>query len=119
VHHAVHHAGSARRATWLLHRAPGGAVQGHNLYSWYLIPCALRPGVTATSERRGNGLPDLLSTASGFGGQLLLRSDDGYALVMAASSDRKFAAVGQVPGTWAWVHVRLPRQQRCMVSLQQ
>jgi anti-sigma regulatory factor (Ser/Thr protein kinase) len=83
------------------------------------LRAALRPGVTGTSERRGNGLPDLLSTASGFGGQLLLRSDDGYAQVMAASSDRKFAAAGQVPGTWAWVHVRLPHQQRRMVSLQQ
>jgi hypothetical protein len=83
------------------------------------LGAALRPGVTGTSERRGNGLPDLLSTASGFGGQLLLRSDDGYAQVMASSSDRKFAAAGQVPGTWAWVHVRLPHQQCRMVSLQQ
>lgn len=74
------------------------------------LGAALRPGVTGTSERRGNGLPDLLSTASGFGGQLLLRSDDGFTQVMAASSDRKFAAAGKVPGTWAWVHVRLPHQ---------
>jgi hypothetical protein len=90
-----------------------------NLTAAEALGAALRPGVTGTSERRGNGLPDLLSTASGFGGQLLLRSDDGYAQVMAASSDRKFAPAGQVPGTWAWVHVRLPHQQRCMVSLQQ
>jgi hypothetical protein len=75
--------------------------------------------VTGTSERRGNGLPDLLSTASGFGGMLLLRSDDGYAQVKAASTDRLFTAAGHVPGTWAWVHVRLPRGQRRMVSLQQ
>jgi hypothetical protein len=90
-----------------------------NLSTTAALRAALRPGVTGTSERRGNGLPDLLSTASGFGGQLLLRSDDGYAQVMAASSDRKFAAADQVPGTWAWVHVRLPRRQCCMVSLQQ
>jgi hypothetical protein len=90
-----------------------------NLTATKALRAALRPGVTGTSERRGNGLPDLLSTASGFGGQLLLRSDDGYAQVTAASSDQTFAAAGQVSGTWAWVHVRLPRQQRHMVSLQQ
>lgn len=90
-----------------------------NLTATEALRAALQPGVTGTSEQRGNGLPDLLSTASGFGGQLLLRSDDGYAQVMATSTDRKFAAAGQVPGTWAWVHVRLPRRQRRMVSLQQ
>jgi len=90
-----------------------------NLSAAEALGAALRPGVTGTSERRGNGLPDLLGTASGFGGQLLLRSDDGYAQVLAASSDRKFAPAGQVPGTWAWVHVRLPLQQRRMVSLPQ
>jgi hypothetical protein len=83
------------------------------------LSAALRPGVTGTSERRGNGLPDLLSTASGFGGMLLLRSDDGYAQVKAASTDRQFSTAGHVPGTWAWVHVQLPRGQRRMVSLQQ
>ena len=56
------------------------------------LRAALQPGVTGTSERRGNGLPDLLSTASGFGGQPLLRSGDGYAQVMAASPDRQFSA---------------------------
>lgn len=80
-----------------------------NLTAAQALNAALQPGVTGTSERRGNGLPDLLSTASGFGGQLLLRSDDGYAQVIAASSDRQFAAAAPVPGTWAWVHVRLPR----------
>jgi anti-sigma regulatory factor (Ser/Thr protein kinase) len=90
-----------------------------NLTATRALRAALRPGVSGTSERRGNGLPDLLSTASGFGGQLLLRSDDGYAQIMATSSDRKFAAAGNVPGTWAWVHVRLPHRQRVMVSLQQ
>jgi anti-sigma regulatory factor (Ser/Thr protein kinase) len=80
-----------------------------NLTAAQALRAALRPGVTGTSERRGNGLPDLLSTASGFGGQLLLRSDDGYAQVMAACSDRQFATATHVPGTWAWVHVRLPR----------
>jgi hypothetical protein len=83
------------------------------------LQAALKPGVTGTSEQRGNGLPDLLNTASSFGGQLILRSGDGYAQVMAASSDRQFATGDQVPGTWAWVHVRLPRGQRPMVSLQQ
>jgi hypothetical protein len=80
-----------------------------NLTAAQALNAALEPGVTGTSERRGNGLPDLLTTASGFGGQLLLRSDDGYAQVMAASSDRQFAEAADVPGTWAWVHVRLPR----------
>ena len=81
------------------------------------LRAALQPGVTGTSERRGNGLPDLLSTASGFGGQLLLRSGDGYAQVMAASPDRQFSAAGHVPSTWA--HVRLPRPQDRVISLQQ
>jgi hypothetical protein len=90
-----------------------------NLTAAQALSAALQPGVTGTSERRGNGLPDLLSTASGFGGQLLLRSDDGYAQVMAASSDRQFATAAHVPGTWAWVHVRLPRGQCRMISLQQ
>jgi hypothetical protein len=80
-----------------------------NLTAAQALNAALQPGVTGTSERRGNGLPDLLSTASGFGGQLLLRSDDGYARVTAASSERQLAAAAQVQGTWAWVHVRLPR----------
>lgn len=83
------------------------------------LSAALRPGVTGTSERRGNGLPDLLRTASGFGGQLLLRSDTGYAQVNTASPDRRFSAAGHVRGTWAWVHVQLPREQRGMVSLHQ
>jgi hypothetical protein len=90
-----------------------------NLTAAQALSAALQPGVTGTSERRGNGLPDLLSIASGFGGQLLLRSDDGYAQVMAASSDRQFAAAANVPGTWAWVRIRLPRGQCRMVSLQQ
>lgn len=80
-----------------------------NLSAPRALHAALQPGVTGTSEKRGNGLPDLLSTASGFGGQLLLRSDDGYAQVMAASPDRQFTTADHVPGTWAWVHVRLPR----------
>jgi anti-sigma regulatory factor (Ser/Thr protein kinase) len=79
-----------------------------NLTATQALRAALQPGVTGTSEKRGNGLPDLLSIASDFGGQLLLRSDDGYALVLAASPDRQFTAADQVPGTWAWVHVRLP-----------
>ena len=83
------------------------------------LSAALRPGVTGTSERRGNGLPDLLSIASGFGGQLLLRSDDGYAQVKAAVPDRQTTEACHVPGTWAWVHLCLPRGQRRMVSLQQ
>jgi hypothetical protein len=83
------------------------------------LSAALQPGVTGTSELRGNGLPDLLRTAGGFGGQLLLRSGDGYAQVMATSCDRQFAAAAHVPGTWAWVHVWLPRRGRRMVSLQQ
>jgi hypothetical protein len=83
------------------------------------ISAALRPGVTGTSEQRGNGLPDLLNTASGFGGQLLLRSDDGFAEIRAAPAGRQFSTAGQVTGTWAWVHVRLPRGHRRMVSLQQ
>jgi anti-sigma regulatory factor (Ser/Thr protein kinase) len=90
-----------------------------NLTTMQALRAALQPGVTGTSERRGNGLPDLLSTASGFGGQLLLRSDDGYARVMAASPDRQFSAADHVPGTWAWAHVRLPRPQDRVISLQQ
>jgi hypothetical protein len=93
--------------------------QFRNLTATEALRAALRPGVTGTPERRGNGLPDLLSTASGFGGQLLLRSDSGYAQVMAASSERKVTVAGLVPGTWAWVHVRLPRRQLSVVSLQQ
>lgn len=80
-----------------------------NLTAAQALRAALQPGVTGTSEKRGNGLPDLLSTACGFGGQLLLRSDDGYAQVTADSPGRQFSAAAQVPGTWAWVHVRLPR----------
>lgn len=83
------------------------------------IGAAIRPGVTGTSERRGNGLPDLLNIACGFGGQLLLRSDDGYAEITAAPASRQFLTAGQVTGTWAWVRVRLPREHRRMVSLHQ
>jgi hypothetical protein len=90
-----------------------------NLTATQALRAALQPGVTGTSEKRGNGLPDLLSTACGFGGELLLRSDDGYAQVAAASPDRQFTVAAQVPGTWAWVHVRLPRSQSRMISLQQ
>jgi hypothetical protein len=90
-----------------------------NLTAAEALRAALRPGVTGTSESRGNGLPDLLSTASGFGGQLLLRSDTGHALVTAASAKSKLTKAGYVAGTWAWVHVRLPQHQSCMVSLQQ
>jgi anti-sigma regulatory factor (Ser/Thr protein kinase) len=73
------------------------------------LQAALKPGVTGTPEMRGNGLPDLLGTASGLGGQLLLRSDDGYALVTADSPERQVTTADHIPGTWAWVHVRLPR----------
>ena len=90
-----------------------------NLTATQALQAALQPGATGTSEKRGNGLPDLLSTASGFGGQLLLRSGDGYAQVMAALPDRQFTTTDHVPGTWAWVHVRLPRPQHGMISLQQ
>jgi len=50
---------------------------------------------------------------------LLLRSDDGYAQVMATSQGGQFAGAGQVPGTWAWVHVRLTHSPHRMLSLQQ
>lgn len=90
-----------------------------NLTAAQALRAALQPGVTGTSEKRGNGLPDLLTTACGFGGQLLLRSEHGYAQVMAASPDRQFTDAARVPGTWAWVHARLPRSQRSMISLQQ
>lgn len=90
-----------------------------NLTAAQALCAALLPGVTGTSEKRGNGLPDLLSTASGFGGHLLLRSGDGFAQVMTASPGREFTAAAHVPGTWASVHVRLPRPQHRMISLQQ
>jgi len=90
-----------------------------NLTAAQALRAALLPGVTGTSEKRGNGLPDLLRTASGFGGHLLLRSGDGYAQVMTASPGQEFTAAGHVPGTWAWVHVRLPRPQHRVISLQQ
>jgi hypothetical protein len=90
-----------------------------NLSAAQALRAALQPGVSGTSETRGNGLPDLLTTASGFGGQLLLRSDDGYAQVMAASPDRQFTTAAPILGTWAWVHVRLPHSQPRMISLQQ
>jgi hypothetical protein len=83
------------------------------------LEAALRPGVSGTSENRGNGLPDLLNIASNLGGELILRSGDGRARVVAASSHRQFAEADRVPGTWAWVHARLPREQRRMVSLKQ
>jgi anti-sigma regulatory factor (Ser/Thr protein kinase) len=73
------------------------------------LEAALKAGVSGTPESRGNGLPDLLELTSDYGGQMLLRSDDGHALVTTTNTRRYVLAGTPVPGTWAWVRIGLPR----------
>lgn len=76
------------------------------------LACAIQPGVTGTSELRGNGLADLLEITHGGGtGRLILRSGDGIASIALAPAGRREAfATASLPitGTWAWLRVRFP-----------
>jgi hypothetical protein len=73
---------------------------------------ALRPGVTGTRDKRGNGLADLFKITDGGGyARLVLRSGDGLASVVARQHDRRLHYVttaDPIPGTWAWLRVRNP-----------
>ena len=73
---------------------------------------AMRPGVTGTDDRRGNGLADLLSATDTSGyTRLVLRSGWGLASVVARQHDRRrrdVEAADRIRGTWAWLRVRYP-----------
>jgi hypothetical protein len=73
---------------------------------------ALRPGVTGTDDKRGNGLADLFNVAeSGGYARLVLRSGDGLASVVVGQHDRRrhyVTTADRIPGTWAWLRVRYP-----------
>jgi hypothetical protein len=73
---------------------------------------ALQPGVSGTTEQRGNGLTDLLQfTKEGGVGRLVIRSGNGIASVAQRRHHRRDAYVGttaDVTGTWAWLRVRFP-----------
>jgi hypothetical protein len=76
------------------------------------LACALKPGVSGTTEDRGNGLSDLL-TGLEFGGlaRFHLRSGAGLATVTVRSrrlSERSRSTTTPVQGTWAWLRVRIP-----------
>lgn len=73
---------------------------------------ALRPGVSGTTDQRGNGLNDLLSQLQ-FGGlaRLHLRSGGGLATVTVRGArrvSRSHSTTTPVTGTWAWLRVRIP-----------
>lgn len=76
------------------------------------LNCAVQPGVTGTSEQRGNGLADLLRiTHDGGTGRLVLRSGDGIASIVLQSGQRREAftpACLPISGTWAWLRVGFP-----------
>jgi hypothetical protein len=83
-----------------------------NLTAPQALKSALQPGVSGTSESRGNGLSDLLRSASDYGGTMLLRSDDGYGQVTTANLNHAaFITAEAVQGTWAWVRIGLPRDR--------
>jgi hypothetical protein len=73
---------------------------------------ALRPGVTGTGDKRGNGLADLFNVTDNAGYSLLvLRSGTGLASVAARQHDRRrayAATADEITGTWAWLRVRDP-----------
>jgi hypothetical protein len=73
---------------------------------------ALRPGVTGTRDKRGNGLADLFKITEGGGYvRLVLRSGDGLASVVARQHDQRrhyITTADPIPGTWAWLRVRYP-----------
>jgi hypothetical protein len=76
------------------------------------LACALQPGVTGTTEDRGNGLSDLL-TGLEFGGlaRFHLRSGAGLATVTVRSrrrAERSHSTTTPVHGTWAWLRIRIP-----------
>ncbi|MDT0318027.1 hypothetical protein [Streptomyces millisiae] len=71
---------------------------------------ALEPGVSGTTEQRGNGLPDLLAHAGARGpARLVLRSGDGLLHAgrqpRSASVPRRQSSPTWVEGTWAWLRV--------------
>ncbi|MFC1414149.1 hypothetical protein ACEZCY_33875 [Streptacidiphilus sp. N1-12] len=71
---------------------------------------ALRPGVSGTEDRRGNGLPDLMNHAGRAGpARLVLRSGDGLLragrLRSNASAIKGLSTSTRVDGTWAWLRV--------------
>ena len=73
---------------------------------------AFTPGVSGTSEDRGNGLSDLLSSLQ-FGGlaRLHLRSGDGLATATVGRRRRvehSHRTVTPIRGTWAWLRIRIP-----------
>jgi hypothetical protein len=73
---------------------------------------AMRPGVTGTDDRRGNGLADLFNITESAGyTRLVLRSGRGLASVVARQHDRRrrdVEAADRISGTWAWLRVRYP-----------
>ncbi len=73
---------------------------------------ALLPGVTGTSDKRGNGLADLFNVTDNAGYSILvLRSGAGLASVAARRHDRRrdyVATADEITGTWAWLRVRDP-----------
>ncbi|MCW3814457.1 hypothetical protein ONA91_08295 [Micromonospora sp. DR5-3] len=73
---------------------------------------ALQPGVTGTSDKRGNGLADLFNVTDNAGYSILvLRSGTGLASVAARRDDRRrdyAATADEITGTWAWLRVRDP-----------
>ncbi|WP_328674926.1 MULTISPECIES: hypothetical protein [unclassified Streptomyces] len=81
----------------------------HIVTSAEALKHALRPGVSGTQDKRGNGLPDLLSGPGGSATtRLVLRSGDG--LLRASrlrGSELILPADTSVPvqGTWSWLRV--------------
>ncbi|MGW1271852.1 hypothetical protein [Streptomyces sp. NPDC002491] len=79
---------------------------------------ALRPGVSGTLDKRGNGLPDLLSgPGSAAATRLVLRSGDG---LLRASRTRNGPAPSRpagtstpVHGTWSWLRVSYRSRESC------
>ncbi|MFD6694771.1 hypothetical protein [Micromonospora aurantiaca (nom. illeg.)] len=73
---------------------------------------ALRPGVTGTQDKRGNGLADLFNvTEAGGYARLVLRSGNGLASIVARQHDQRrhyVTAADRITGTWAWLRVRYP-----------
>ena len=79
----------------------------------HALQCAVKPGVTGTTDERGNGLPDLLAASSPVGDtRLLLRSGDGLLTVqhgpVASSTVGAVSGAARVKGTWAWLDMRFP-----------
>ena len=73
---------------------------------------AFIPGVSGTTEDRGNGLSDLLSFLQ-FGGlaRVHLRSGDGLATVTVGRRRRvehTRRTASSIKGTWAWLRIRIP-----------